>query len=319
MLLEKNWVGPLSKNNSIEPALDHWLTIADCIGGAAQNWRVDLFLNKARIDAQIKRKYDFEMVLERKAYEIMRNAAPGEIAKIRKEVEKELARIGTEFQSEKDFLREMQRMGLTEGFGDREEIAENIYTSFNDRYWIMDRLEDCNSVADLAGIFDYEDPGPGGFYDNMGVAGEQPRLVGQYLWKSDPGFIHSPIEWVNNDDDPVERHSKLTHALARYDTPLEMHWCNLDKSAAYEIRVVYNGPFNIRIRCETDDGMVIHDFLEKPGEDVVVFPVPAATTADGELKLRWTQDTTDIMRGVSVSEIWLMKRNMNDKYVKVTD
>jgi hypothetical protein len=317
LLLEKNWVGPLSKNSSIEAALDHWLTIADCIGGAAENWRVDLLLNKARIDAQIKRKYNLEMDLERRAYEIMRNALPGEIAKVRKEVEKELARIETDFQSKKEFLKEMQHMGLTDRFGDREEIAENIYTSFNDRYWILDVLEECNSVADLAEILDYENPGHGGFYDNLGVAGEQPRLVGQYAWKTDPGFIHTPIEWVDNKKNPEERHSKLTHALARYDTPLEMHWCNLDKSAAYEIRVVYNGPFNIRIRCETDDGMVIHDFIEKPGENVVVFPVPEATTADGELKLRWTQDTTDIMRGVSVSEIWLMKRNMNDEYVNL--
>jgi hypothetical protein len=308
LLLEKNWLGPLSKNSSVESALDHWLTIADCIGGAAENWRVDLFLNKARIDAQVKRKYDLEMNLERKAYEIMSNTAHGDIAKVRKEVEKELARIETEFQSKKDFLREMQRLGLTGRFGDREEIAENIYTSFNDRYWILNMLDECNSVEDLAGILDYENPGPGGFYDNLGVAGKQPHLVGQYAWKSDPGFVHTPIEWVDNKKDPDERHSKLTHALARYDTPLEMNWCNLDKSATYEIRVVYNGPFNIRIRCETDDGMVIHDFIEKPGKDVVVFPVPTATTADGELKLRWTQDTADIMRGVSVSEIWLVKR-----------
>jgi hypothetical protein len=309
LLLEKNWVGPLSKNSSIESALEHWLTIADCIGGAAENWRVDLFLNKARIDAQVKRKYDLEMKLERRAYEIMRNTAPGEIAKVRKEVEKELARIETDFQSKKDFLKEMQQMGLTDRFGDREEIAENIYTSFNDRFWILDMLEESNSIADLKAILDYEDPGHGGFYDNLGVAGKQPHLVGQYEWKSDPGFIDTPIEWVDNRRDPDERHSKLTHALTRYNTPLEMYWCNLDQSAAYEIRVVYNGPFDIRIRCETDDGMVIHDFLEKPGEDVVVFPVPAATTADGELKLRWTQDTSDIMRGVSVSEIWLVKQN----------
>ena len=306
-LLELNWVGSLDENNSIEPALDHWLTIADCIGGAGENWRVDLFLNKARIDAQIKRKYDLEMELQRQAYEIMRRAVPGELDKVKEQVNEVLARIETDFQSKKDFLKEMQNMGLTDGFGDRQEITDNIYTSFNDRYWIMDRLEETKSVEGLVRIIDYENPGKGGYYDNLGVAGEQPHLVGQYAWKSDPGFVHTPIEWVDNEDDADERHSKLTHALTRYDTPLEMQWCNLDRTATYEIRMVYNGPFDIRIRCETDDGLMIHDFIRKTGEDVVAYPVPAATTDDGELKLRWTQDTSDIMRGVSLSEVWLVK------------
>jgi hypothetical protein len=307
LLLEKNWWGPLDENNSTEQALEHWVRIADCIGGPAGNWRVEMFLEKARIDAQIKRKYDFEQALEREAYEIMRNARPGTIAETREKVIAVLARVDTEFQGKKDFLSELRKLGLTDKFGDREEIVDNIYTSFNDRNWILGMLENCETTDDLSAILNYEDPGPAGFYDNLGVDGEQPHLVGQHMWHEDPGFVHSPINWVDNDDDPDDRHSMLTHALARYDSPLEMKWCNLDKKAGYRIRVVYNGPFDIRIRCQTDDGLVVHDFIDKPGNEIVSFPVPKALTADGELILRWTQDTSDIMRGVSVSEIWLEK------------
>jgi hypothetical protein len=308
LLLEENWSGPLDENNSTEQALEHWTRIAECIGGPGENWRVEMFLEKARIDAQIKRKYDFEKALEREAYEIMRNARPGTIAETREKVITVLARVDREFQDKNDFLSELRRLGLTDKFGDREEIVGNIYTSFNDRNWIIDMLEKCNSTDDLSAILDYEDPGPGGFYDNLGVIGEQPHLVGQHMWHEDPGFVHSPVNWVDNEDDPDDRHSMLTHALARYDTPLEMKWCNLDKNAGYRIRVVYNGPFDIRIRCQTDDGLVVHDYIEKPGNKIVSFPVPEASTADGELILRWTQDTSDIMRGVSVSEIWLEKK-----------
>ena len=307
ILLEENWTGPLSKNHSIEKALEHWLTIADCIGGPQENWRVEMFLNKARIDAQIKRKYDIEMQLEHEAYHMMRNAGEEDISVTIQKVSEVFGRIDAEFQGKDEFLKEMREMGLSKKFGDLEEITNNIYTSFNDRYWILDMLEDCKTGEDLSKILDYENPGKGGFYDNLGVAGEQPHLVGQHLWKTDPGFIHSPIEWVDNDDNSNDRHSRLTHALARYDNPLEMKWSNLDPGAEYSIRVVYSGPFDIRIRCQTDDGLEIHEFIEKPGSEIVSFPVPGSSTSDGELTLQWFQETTDIMRGVSVSEIWLVK------------
>lgn len=308
-LLEENWTGPLENNTSTEEALAYWQKIADCTGGPDKNWRVEMFLYKARIDAQIKRKYDLELQLEKEAYDLLRKADEvGLENSIAKAMDK-LEEIDSDFQSKEEFHKELDKMGLSDKFGDRDEIVDNLYTSFNDRYWIEDKLEECKNLEDLQSILRYEDAGDDGFYDNLGVPGEQPHLVGQYRWQEDPGFIHSPIEWVDPDDDPDQRHSQLTHALTRYKTPLKMKWCNLDKTAEYRIRVVYNGPFDIRIKCKTDDGHIVHDFIEKSGEDILSFSIPAASTADGNLMLLWSQDTSDIMRGVSVSEIWLEKNN----------
>lgn len=307
-LLEQNWATRLKDNTSAEEALKYWTTIAECTGGTANNWRVEMFLYKARIDAQIKRKYDVEVRLENEAYDILRQANDNNLQQSIDDAIKKLGEIEEQFQSKKAFLAELENLGLTDKFGDRDEIINNLYTSFNDRLWIEDQLETCRSAEDLKDILEYENAGTGGFYDNLGVPGEQPHLVGQYEWKTDPGFVHHPIEWVNPDDNSDQRHSMLTHALARYDTPLEMKWTNLDPNSEYRIKVVYNGPFDIRIKCLTDDGMVIHDFIEKPGEEILSFTIPQSSTADGSLKLRWFQDTTDIMRGVSVSEIWLTRK-----------
>lgn len=305
-LLEENWQVPLKDNNSAEPALEHWKNIAEWTGGPGQNWRVEMFLYKARIDAQIKRKYDLEMELEKEALQALAQAEETGFRKTIRSVEKILGRIDTEFQSEEAFLTELKSLGLSDKFGDLGEIADNIYTSFNDRYWILDRMEDSKSVGDLVAIVHYEDPGEGGFYDNLGVDGEQPHLVRPFTWKEDPGFVHSNINWVDNADDSDQRHSQHTHVVARYDTPLKMKWDQLDPNARYRIRVVYNGPFGIRQQCHTDEGILIHPFVEQD-EDIQSFSIPAAATSDGTLVLQWTQDTSNIKRGVSVSEIWLEK------------
>ncbi|MCF8378781.1 MAG: hypothetical protein K9H49_04335 [Bacteroidales bacterium] len=308
-LLEQNWQGPLKENTSTESALEYWKTIADCIGGADNNWRVEMYLYKARIDAQIKRKYDLEMQLENQVLKILENAKPSNYKKAIKDAYKTLARIDNEFQSEKEFRNELIDMGLSENFGDLDEIIKNLYTSFNNRYWLEKQMELSSRPEDLLAIVQYEDPGEGGFYDNLGVRDAQPHLLRSPEWKDDPGFVYSNINWVDNKANSDLRHSQLTSVVARYDTPLEMKWENLDRSAAYKIKIVYNGPFGIRIKCQTDDGSLIHDFMEQSGDDIMDFSIPVASTSDGELKLKWTQDTADIKRGVSVSEIWLIKND----------
>jgi hypothetical protein len=306
-LLEQNWTGQLKNNSSCEEALHYWTQIAECIGGPQKNRRVEMYLYKARIDAQIKRKYDFEMQLEKEAYKIIANANDNLPLTIQK-VKSNFDRVDKEFQSKDEFQTELKAMGLSGKFGDIQDIVDNIYTSFNDRYWIIDQLQKAKSITDLLAIVNYEDPGDGGYYDDLGLEGKQPHLVRQKQWKEDPGFVYSPIEWVDNKSNSNRRHSQLTSILCRYDNPLIMQWNDLDKSAKYEIKVVYNGPFDIKLKCSTDDGLIIHDFIEKNNGIALTFQIPEVSTKDGTLQLNWVQDTTNIMRGVSLSEIWLIKK-----------
>jgi hypothetical protein len=306
-LLEQNWTGQLKNNASCEEALHYWTQIAECIGGPQKNWRVEMYLYKARIDAQIKRKYDFEMQLENEAYKIITNSNDN-LALTIQTVKNNFDRVDKEFQSKDEFLGELKSMGLSGKFGDIQDIVDNIYTSFNDRYWIIDQLQKAKSITDVSAIVNYEHPGDGGYYDDLGLEGKQPHLVRQKSWKEDPGFVYSPIEWVDNKSNSNRRHSQLTSILCRYDNPLIMQWNDLDKSAKYEIKVVYNGPFDMKLKCSTDDGLTVHDFIEKNSGKVLTFQIPDVSTKDGALQLNWVQDTTNIMRGVSLSEIWLIKK-----------
>jgi len=305
LLLEDNWRGELADNTSCEAALKLWKKIAKNMGGVGKNWRLELFLYKAFIDAQVKRKYDAEMRYERQAYEALKQAETLGVSKAVRNARTALARIDTEFQSRAAFKQELQLWGLTDHFGDLDEVLDNIYSPLNDRKWLESQLDGVTGLADIEKILNYEDAGPGGFYDNLGVAGTQPHLVRQKTWQQDPGFVYSPIEWLDHKPGSSRRHSQLTHATCRYDTPLLMRWEGLDRSARYHIKVVYRGPFGPQFTCRTDDGYLIHGSRGNTNSTPVLYSIPQAAIRDGVLGLQW--QLTNQVRGVSVTEIWLIK------------
>ncbi|MHC4389581.1 MAG: hypothetical protein ACYSX1_13380, partial [Planctomycetota bacterium] len=181
----------------------------------------------------------------------------------------------------------------------------NIYSPLSDRKWLEGQLDGVTCLADIEKIVNWEDAGAGGFYDNLGVEGEQRHLVRQKRWEEDPGFVHSPIEWTDHKPGSDRRHSQLTHATCRYDTPLVMRWEGLDGSASYHIKVVYLGPFGPQFTCKRDEGHVIHGSRGNTDSTPVSYSIPQAATRDGVLELRW--ELVNEVRGPSVTEIWLIK------------
>jgi hypothetical protein len=299
-LLEQNWLGRLADNASTEAALKQWKQIAKSMGGVGKNWRIEMFLYKAFLDAQVKRKYDAEMRYEEQAYEALKRAEKTGVAKALSNARSALAK-----QSKEAFKQELESWGLSNKFGDLKKIVDNIYTPLSDRKWIEAQLEGVSTVEDIEKIINYEDAGPGGFYDNLGVAGEQPHLVRQKPWQEDPGFVYSPIEWVDSKAGSDRRHSQLTHAVCRYDTPLLMRWEELDSAATYHIKVVYRGPFGPQFTCTTDEGLLVHGVRGNTESEPVSYSIPPAATRDGVLGLEW--QLANQVRGVSVTEIWLIK------------
>lgn len=269
------------------------------------NWRLELFLTKAFIDAQVKRKYDVEMQCQQEAYDALRQASTVGMSAAVANARSALARIDKEFQSQPDFVKEMQSWGVSGKYGDLSKTLENLYRSLTDRGWLQVQLDKAKTLPDIEKILNYEDAGPGGFYDDLGVEGKQPHLVRQKTWNEDPGFVHSPIEWIDHDSGAKRRQSQRSHALARYDTPLIMRWEGLDPKASYRIEVVYVGPFDPVFRCDTDDGFEIHGPRGNSKETPVQYSIPPASTKDGVLQLEWR--VTNATRGVSVTEIWLKK------------
>jgi hypothetical protein len=206
----------------------------------------------------------------------------------------------------------MASLGLKR-YSDLDSTLENLYHALNNRQWLEADFEKILALKDknrqlsmIERIMNWEDPGPGGFYDNLGVPGKQQHLVRNMRWKDDPGFDYSPIEFNMHKPSSNLRQSMLVSAYTRYNNPLVMRWDGLDKTAEYKMRVIYAGPYKPQMTCESDEGIIIHGPRGNTGAEAVEYDIPHSATKDGTLELRWK--ITNVVRGPSVSEIWIIKK-----------
>ncbi len=165
-------------------------------------------------------------------------------------------------------------------------------------------------LAGIEEIVNWTDPGPGGFYDDLGKLHEQPHLVVGPGFEKDPAFLESSHTGFAGFG-PM-RTSWKDHAEAMLDAPLRMHYDGLDPEAAYKMRVVYGGDSSEKpVRCLADDihrSASIHRAKAPVGP--VEFDIPHEATAGGQLDLSWhgPKGIGGNGRNVQVSEIWLIKK-----------
>ena len=183
---------------------------------------------------------------------------------------------------------------------------------------IRKRSSEAERLQAIRQILEWTNPGPGGFYDDLGNSSAQPHLVRGLDYEKDPAFLASPHagfeEGVETDDKPegAWRYSWLNHAESLNDAPLTLHYDKLDRSARYKLRVVYGGDSRKKkIRLSTGDGVEIHPLMAKPWPvRPIEFEIPPSATARGELTLNWFREPAlgGNGRGCQVSEVWVIKQ-----------
>ena len=198
---------------------------------------------------------------------------------------------------------------------DRGANLDNIDVPLNDRLWLKERFAAIRDLPDegerlkrIESIVKWTDPGPGGFYDDLGNLLRQPHLVRGAGFEKDPAFLNSAlidfgyksgrISWWNN-------------ATSLYDEPLKLHYDRLNHGARYKLRVVYASDVASRkIRLVANGNIEIHPFRAKTiPPQPIEFDIPPEATKNGELTLSWFREPGlgDNGRGCQVAEVWLMR------------
>jgi hypothetical protein len=158
------------------------------------------------------------------------------------------------------------------------------------------------------------DPGPGGFYDDLGNPAHRPHLVpGPGSWE-DPEFRSSALTGFSYPDHLGSRAPVAWKRWAEslFDAPLTVRYTELDPNAEYKIRVVYSGDARRnKIRLVANRQHQIHPFLLRPSPpQPQEFDIPSTATSSGQLTLAWTREPGlgGSGRGCQVSEVWIIRK-----------
>jgi len=207
---------------------------------------------------------------------------------------------------------------------DRGACLDTLDFPLNNGPWLKHRfaaIRQLSSEAErlqaIEEILSWTDPGPGGFYDDVGNVARQPHLVQTPGFEEDPSRMRSVR--VDFEEEPVwgaldvpRRVSWMDHAESLYDEPLRMQYTGLDPKARYTLRVVYAGDNTRRkMRLVANETTEIHPYITRPVPfKPMEFDLPPATTASGELNLTWFGEIGlgGNGRNCQVSEVWLLKR-----------
>jgi hypothetical protein len=352
--LERNWRGPLATNTSVDTTFAQFRQMEkEASPRDLLNWRFQQMLFRAYFDLYVKKRLIYETDLENEALEKLRAAGTmGSLVAMR-EAERLLDRavtapVARNLRGRMNELAEAlyQSIGAQLSVDKYKALAVSRGASLdtadvplNSRHWLEERFDELRKLSSesarqegIESLLNRANPGPGGYYDDLGNPSAQPHLEPGLGFAEDPDYFVAPkSNYLAFGGVAIGRRSAdallpegpaafLRYPMAwwsfiesHWDGAISMHYRDLDPTAAYRLKVVYvsRNSREGRVKLVANGSIEIHPYLKKPPLfGVMEFDVPRAATATGELRLRWTgeSDSGGSGAGPMVAEVFLIRK-----------
>jgi hypothetical protein len=342
LALERNWRGPLLTNEAVTTTLQQVREMEKSADPATRrNWRFQQALYRATYDAYQRFRLIAETAQEMEAMRALASARTMGASNAMSNAEAILDRDDvTNFDELAARLNELaealfQSVGMQLSVEKYQAIEvgrganlDELNVPLNNRVWLKNRFAELRQVEDEAArlrgideILHWTNPGPGGYYDDLGNPSCQPHFVRNGTYENDPSYLETPT--VAFRSDPTWRRSWCTHVDGHYRTPVQMRYTGLDRGAQYRLRVVYAGDaVQAKVRLVASaasaepnpKGIEVHSLMPKPQPvKPIEFDIPREATSNGELTLTWHSDPErgGAGRGCQIAEVWLLKVREN--------
>jgi hypothetical protein len=324
LALERNWTGPVLTNAGILTTLQQFRALEKTASPQDKlNWRFQQALYRAYYDAYVRCRFLYETQLEEQALGRLREAKALGAVLAMQEAEAVLDLAATKktatdyrgrvfemaealYQSIRMQLSVDRYQAISVGRGAN---LDTIDAPLNNRAWLKAQFKEIRQLDTeaerlrrLDEIVNWTNPGPGGFYDDLGKVTSQPHLVSGPGFALDPEYRATPL--MHFEERPAARLAWLDQGLMLFDAPLKLRYTGLDQAAAYKFKVVYGGG---PVRLVANDKTEIHPALTKTYQPLE-FDIPPEATKTGTLTLTWTRPPGGggAGRGCQVAEVWLM-------------
>jgi len=335
-MLQDNMKGNFLKNDGVPRTLAKWREIGRKVTPEVRNgWRYQMYLMRAIFDQYTRERYLAEHEYEKAAYRALANAprigttraidearhefASADSDEIAVALREEMAALADDMFNSIGFQFSIKPPYLTRN-AERGALLDKLDLPLNDRPWLEEQLDRILSLKteedrleQIEILVNWDDPGSGGFYDDLGDPERQSHVDMLSTYEENPSRLHRVTEghyrWMNNMTLQVDsryRFSWLHHCQIFPGAPLIMRYDGLDKDAEYKVKVVEFGRFGSTLDLVADGEYRIHGpmKIEYPIWPIE-YDIPRAATSDGKLELEWGLVEG---RGTQVAEVWLIKK-----------
>ncbi len=302
--LERNWDGAVKTNGSIQATKKLWTEINEThqLDKQWTHWRWKMYLLRALYDGLVQERFRFEERLETEANKVMVQADILGSSAVMDSVRQILGRSSIHFSSHADRDRIFHLADdLFEVIGfqpsvplyqarnpERGAIIDFIDRPLNNEWWILAEFERIQSweedkkVDRLIEMGKWEDPGPGGYYDDIGNIYKSPHVVKLHAPDTDPLFTIT--------DNPGFDWWESGYHRARLSWMSSMGWPileypNLDPEASYSLRLSGVGDAFPLV-----DGQELKptQYSKETGK-IKIFPIPKELTRKGHISIRFRE------------------------------
>ncbi len=319
LALEKNWRGPLMDNGAVEGTLAVWNRLASRAPDLQTNWRWQMCLLRAGYDAYVRRRLIYESRLESEANAVLaaapRTGSDSAMAEATRILEKAVGQpVAPELRARIVDLCDklFQSIGLQTSVEkyyaigeERGAILDFIDYPLNNRWWLEDQFKAIRGLASdaekanrLIALANWEHPGAGSFYDDIGNIAKSPHVV-----NGDREEAPQPTFWWW---DQGKSRARLSWQTTMW--PAAVVYEGLDPSATYVVRSTGYGQALLRMNGErvapTLDGKQMGEFKE--------FPVDPKFVKDRTLRLTWDrpagEEGLNWRQRSRLAEVWLIRK-----------
>ncbi len=336
-LLEQNMTEQPGNPITQKTGIDEYYNLVKLAGDKMPDWRMKtswlwrMYMQKGAIDQYTKLSVIQQTEIQNKTENLVKNGKTDKQSLL--EAIRWIKEI-SETEKMKQLREEATKLGTESNrlFGMNSEGLSNLKHDFIGLGWMQRQLERAITAKGterkelLSMITDYENPGRGGYFDNLGTFNPAPHVEFGYPYDHGQPYVSQMLSEGNR---PGQRSMHYTQDEKQGVT---LRYKNLDPKAKYKIRFTFVRPwfqerYAMRMNQHSqsvyaDDKLIAKD-VELPLQmsDFFTYNIPAETTADGELVIR-LEKAADVANGdrvpveqwrnsggwgTLVSEVWLLK------------
>ena len=315
LALESNWDGSIIDNGGIEPTLAYWKNLEATNPQLSGNWRWQMLVMRAYYDSYVRQRKIYETGLETQANQVLLQAETlgldaamsQALALVNKADTRPIARESRK--KIEDYAQALfESIGLQTSVekykasnSQRGCILDFVDYPLNNRWWLADQFDSIRKmdseekkIEHLNLIANWENPGEGGYYDDISNIANSPHVT---------TTVYDAVDFGWWDDG----YSRWRLSSQVYQVNPELEYENLDPNARYLIRMTGYGDALIRI-----DGRRLEPLVyEKELGGFKEFVVPRDLVGDGKISVTFDRPEESHLRWRNysrISDVWLIKR-----------